>query len=177
MARRAPTNPRYQKYTGPEGKTRKSAAAAKPKKASSGSSKPSTSGKSASGSKSKSRTSAIAMRNPETPEFKAYRRQWWIALVAGLALTGVSYALQRFVTAPWARTAQAMTLGLAYACIIFAFYIDWTKMRPLRKEAYEQQKSGKAPKPAAEKPSKAEAKAAKRDAEARDSADTGSDDE
>ena len=35
MARRSPTNPRYQKYTGPEGKTRKSAAAAKPKKASS----------------------------------------------------------------------------------------------------------------------------------------------
>ena len=32
MARRSPTNARYQKYTGPEGKTRKSAAAAKPKK-------------------------------------------------------------------------------------------------------------------------------------------------
>ncbi len=175
MARRAPNNPRYQKFTGPEGKTRKSAAAAKPKKASSGSSKPSTT-KSSSGSKGK-RTSAIAMRNPETPEFKAYRRQWWIALVAGLALTAISYALQRFVAAPWARTAQAIILGMAYACIIFAFYIDWTKMRPLRKAAYEQQKSGKAPKPAAEKPSKAEAKAAKKDAENADSADTGSDDE
>ena len=154
MARRSPTNARYQKYTGPEGKTRKSAAAAKPKKTSSGSSKPSSS-KSSSGSKSSKRSAAIAMRNPDTPEFRAYRRQWWIALVAGLALTAVSYAVQRFVQAPWGRTAQAVTLGMAYACIIFAFYVDWTKMRPLRKEAYELQKSGKKmPKPAAEKPSK-----------------------
>ncbi len=176
MARRAPNNPRYQKYTGPEGKTRKSAAAAKPKKASSSSSKPS-GGKSSSGSKPKSRSSAIAMRNPETPEFKAYRRQWWIALVIGLVLTAVSYGLQRYVTAPWARSGQAITLGLAYAAIIYAFYIDWTKMRPLRKEAYELQKSGKAPKPAADKPSKADVKAAKKDAETTDSADSGSDDE
>jgi uncharacterized membrane protein YcjF (UPF0283 family) len=176
MARRAPNNPRYQKFTGPEGKTRKSAAAAKPKKASSGSSKPSTT-KASSGSKSKSRTPAIAMRNPETPEFTAYRRKWWIALVIGLVLTAVSYAMQRYVTAPWARSGQAVTLGLAYAAIIYAFYIDWTKMRPLRKEAYEQQKSGKAPKPGADKPPKAGAKAAKEAADATDSTDTGSDDE
>ena len=61
---------------------------------------------------------------------------------------------------------------MAYACIIFAFYIDWTKMRPLRKEAYELQKSGKAPKPAAEKPSKAEAKAAKKRRPPKGDADT-----
>ena len=154
MARRAPNNPRYQKYTGPEGKTRKSAAAAKPKSASSGSGSKSTSKKSSSGSKSTSKTSALAMRNPDTAEFKAYRRQWWISLVVGLALTAVSYAIQVYVKAPWGRTAQAVTLGMAYAAIGFAFYIDWKKMRPLRREAYQSTKSGKAPKPAAEKPSK-----------------------
>jgi len=161
MARRAPNNPRYQKYTGPEGKTRKSAAAAKPKNASSGTGVKSSGKKSSSTSKSSSKTSALAMRNPDTAEFNAWRRQWWIALVAGLALTAVSYALQRYVTGQWGRTAQAATLGMAYAAIGYAFYIDWKKMRPLRKEAYELAKSGKAPKPAAEKPSKADAKAAK----------------
>jgi len=169
MARRAPTNPRYQKYTGPEGKTRKSAAAAKPKKASSG--KPSSS---KSSSASKSRTSAVALRNPDTAEFRSFRRLWWIGLGAGLALTGVSYAVQRYVTASWGRPVQAITLGLAYAAIIFAFYIDWTKMRPLRKEAYEQQRSGKAPRPAAEKaekPAKAQAAANKAAADTSDSDD------
>jgi hypothetical protein len=154
MARRSPTNARYAKYTGPEGKTRKSAAAAKPKNASSGSGAKSSSKKSTSSSKSSSKTSAIAMRNPDTAEFKAYRRQWWIALVVGLALTAVSYAIQTYVSAPWGRTAQALTLGMAYASIGFAFYVDWKKMRPLRKEAYEAAKSGKAPKPVVEKPSK-----------------------
>ncbi len=150
MARRSATNARYQKYTGPEGKTRKSAAAAKPKKASSSSAKPS-GGKSSGGSKPKS-TSAIAMRNPDTPEFRAYRRQWWIALVAGLLLTGVSYAIQRFAPpTTLARYATTGTLVAAYAAIIYAFFVDWTKMRPLRKEAYEAAKSGKSPKPAAEK--------------------------
>jgi hypothetical protein len=173
MARRSPTNPRYQKYTGPEGKTRKSASAAKPKKASSASSKPSSS-KSSGGTKPKSRSSAIAMRNPDTPEFRAYRRQWWIALVIGLTLTAVSWVFQTYVHTPWARSAQALTLGMAYAAIIYAFYIDWTKMRPMRKAAYEAAKSGKAPKPVADKPSKAETKAAKG---ATESTDATSDDE
>jgi hypothetical protein len=101
------------------------------------------------------------MRNPDTAEFKMWRRQWWIALVAGLVLTAVSYALQRYVTGSWGRTAQASTLGMAYAAIGYAFYIDWKKMRPLRKEAYQLAKSGKAPKPSPEKPSKADIKAEK----------------
>lgn len=160
MARRSPTNPRYAKYTGPEGKTRKSAAAAKPKKASSSGAKAS-SAKSSSGSKP-ARSSALAMRNPTTPEFKAVRRQWWIALVVGLVLTAVSYALQAYVHTAWSRTAQASILGMAYVAIGYAFYIDWKKMRPMRREAYELQRSGKAPKPTPDKPSKAEVKAEKK---------------
>ncbi|NTU71506.1 MAG: DUF418 domain-containing protein [Coriobacteriia bacterium] len=140
MARRSPTNPRYQKHTSPEGKTRKSAAAAKPKKSSASSSKSSTSA-------TKKSTSALALKNPDTPEFKAARRIWWITLVVGLALTAASYALGAYVKTGWSRNAQAITLGLAYAAIIYAFYIDWTKMRPMRKASYEAQKSGKAPKP------------------------------
>ena len=47
---------------------------------------------------------------------------------------------------PWAMQASSLVLGLAYAAIFYALYIDWTKMRPLRKAAYEQAKSGKTPK-------------------------------
>lgn len=140
MARRSPGNARYQKYTGPEGKTRKSAAAAKPKKASSS--------KAASGKPTgtkPARSSALAMRNPTTPEFNAIRRQWWIALAAGVVLTLVSWALQKWVTAPWSRGAQASILGMAYVAIGYAFYLDWKKMRPMRKAEYELQRSGKKP--------------------------------
>jgi len=102
------------------------------------------------------------MKNPTTPEFKALRRQWWIALVIGLVLTAISYAMQVYLKTNWSRTAQALILGLAYVAIGYAFYIDWKKMRPMRREAYVLAKSGKSPKPTAEKPSKTEVKAAKK---------------
>jgi hypothetical protein len=146
MARRSPLNERYQKYTGPQGKTRKSAAAAKPKKASSGGS-----AKAPAAKPKSSAAAAAAMRNPDTPEFKAIRKRWWISLIAGLVLTGVSYFM-RFLKVPWASAAAALTLGVAYGTIIYAFYVDWTKMRPMRKAAYELAKTGKLPK--TEKPAK-----------------------
>ncbi len=133
-------NARYQKHTGPEGKTRKSAAAAKPSKTNTGSgSKSSAKSKSSGGS-------ALAMRNPDTAEFRAVRKQWWIFLVAGIVLVAISYGILAYVHTPWARTAYSVVLGLSYAAIIYAFFIDWTKMRPLRKAAFQQAKSGKTPK-------------------------------
>ena len=146
MARRSPMNERYQKWTGPKGQTRKSAAAAKPTKSNaSGSSKSSSSKSSSSKSKSSS-GSALAMRNPDTPEFRAVRKQWWAFLIAGLVLVTIAFVLLQYVHTTWARTASNVFLGLAYGSIFYALYIDWTKMRPLRKAAYEQAKSGKTPK-------------------------------
>jgi len=97
-------------------------------------------------------------------------------LAVGLALGGTALLVNGIDAKSLAASPLDWAIGFSSA-IIFAFYVDWTKMRPLRKEAYEQQKSGKAPKPAAEKPSKAEVKAAKKDAQAADSTDTDSDDE
>jgi lipopolysaccharide export LptBFGC system permease protein LptF len=127
VARRSPTNARYQKHTEPKGQTRKSAAAAKPKrKEGSGSS-------SASKSKSSSSSRTAALVEPATPEYKFWRRAWWMSLVAGLLLVAVSYFLQyQLKGMSWTRTAGIVVLGLAYVAIGVAFFIEWKKLRPMR---------------------------------------------
>lgn len=149
MARRSATNARYQKYQEPAGQTRKSAASAKPKR-SSGST-------TASGGASKSKPSKASaaagrraiMVNPTTPEFKKLRRNWWILLVVGLVLTTASWAVRDYLDTTWALEASYVVLGLAYACIFYALFIDWTKMRPMRQAAYKAgvSKPVKEPKP------------------------------
>ena len=141
MARRSPTNARYQKYTGPEGKTRKSAAAAKPKKASSGAAS-----KSSRGSSKSSKSATPVARTPETPEYRAARKQWWICLASGLVLTMSSMLLRKFLHASWVNPVSMVLLGLAYAAIFYALYVDWTKIRPMRKAADQDAKSDKASK-------------------------------
>lgn len=126
MARRSATNERYQKFTGPAGKTRKSAAAAKPKRASS-----------SSGSKKSSKPSASAKRgplimNPPTAEYRRWRRIWWILLIVALVLTGGSWLVR--VNIPSLTTLSGAALGVGYASIFAALYIDWTKLRRLRLE-------------------------------------------
>jgi len=76
------------------------------------------------------------MVNPTTPEFKRLRSIWWGLLGGGLVLTTVSWAMREYLVAPWAITASNVVLGLAYACIFYALYLDWTKMRPMRQIAY-----------------------------------------
>jgi hypothetical protein len=137
MARRSPLNERYQKYTGPEGKTRKSAAAAKPKRASA--SGPSSSASKSSGSKASAARAAVV----ETPEYQAARKLWWWLLGAGLVSTAASWLLRQYVHATWATPVSAVFLALAYAMIFYALYIDWTRLRPQRKAAADRAKSGK----------------------------------
>ena len=140
MARRSPLNARYQKYTGPEGKTRKSASQAKPKRSSTGPSSPS-------GAKSSEVKKAAAVRAavPDSPAYKAARKLWWTLLLAGLVLTAMSWLLRAYLHTTWAAGASAVALGLAYAAIFYALYIDWTRLRPERKAAIANAKSGKAP--------------------------------
>jgi hypothetical protein len=163
VSKRAPTNARYQKYQEPPGKTRKSAAAAKPsRKATSGSS-------SSASSKSKSSAGTKARFDPQTPEFKALRKRWWTLLVIGVVLVTLSWGV-RYIDKPgnplhdasftlnsftitYAGLLAAVTLGLAYACIFYALYLDFAKMRPMRLAAASGAKQAKPAKPA-DKPTK-----------------------
>jgi hypothetical protein len=160
VSKRAPTNARYQKFQEPPGKTRKSAAAAKPSRKATGTS----------GAVSKPKTAAgrrAARIDPQTPEFKALRKQWWILLLTGVVLVTASWAV-RYIDKPggflsarmaigsfnttYAGLLSSVTLGLAYACIFYALYLDFAKMRPMRLAASQGDKS--ASKPA--KPTKAD---------------------
>jgi hypothetical protein len=141
VSKRAPTNARYQKFQEPPGKTRKSAAAAKPSRKATGTS--------ASASKPKSASGRSAARlDPQTPEFKALRKSWWILLLSGVVLVTASWGV-RYIDKPgsflnagrmavgsfnmtYGGLLASVTLGLAYACIFYALYLDFAKMRPMR---------------------------------------------
>ena len=160
----APTNARYQKYQEPPGKTRKSAAAAKPSRKATASS--------SSGASTKSKSSAPGRKarfDPQTPEFKALRKRWWTLLLAGVVLVTLSWGV-RYIDKPgnplhdasftlgsfsmtYAGLLAAVTLGLAYACIFYALYLDFAKMRPMRLAALPVRKQGK-PAKTADKPAK-----------------------
>ena len=160
MSKRAPTNARYQKYQEPPGKTRKSAAAAKPSRKATGTS--------STASKPKTATGRRAARiDPQTPEFKALRKQWWILLLTGVVLVTASWAV-RYIDKPggflsaqiaigsfnmtYAALLASVTLGLAYACIFYALYLDFAKMRPMRLAASQGDKQSTKP----AKPTKAD---------------------
>lgn len=120
MARRNPTNERYMNQK-PAGTTRKSAAAAKPKRsagASSGSKTKAPAGRAA---------SANAMLHPPTPEYKQLRKIWYVLLGVSMVFATVSWWL-------W-RTNQTLGLvGMVVGWVILgaAVWIDYSKMRPLR---------------------------------------------
>jgi hypothetical protein len=157
VSKRAPTNARYQKYQEPPGKTRKSAAAAKPSRKSTGTSAGASKPKTAVGSR-------VARMDPQTPEFKALRKQWWILLVVGVVLVTASWGV-RYIDKPggflsggriafgsanltYGGLLASVTLGLAYACIFYALYLDFAKMRPMRTAATQGDKPAKStPKP------------------------------
>ena len=166
MARRSATNARYQKYQEPVGQTRKSAASAKPKRSST-----TTPVKSA--AKKSGRRVPLAIE-PTTAEFRGVRRTWWVLLGAALLLTTASWVLRAYVHTSWAGQAATGVLGLAYGTIFYALYLDWTKMRPMRKAAFQAAKSGKSvksPKQVAAKPSAEQATKSTPEATSKASAD------
>jgi hypothetical protein len=141
VSKRAPTNARYQKYQEPPGKTRKSAAAAKPSRKAAGASPTASKPKAPAGRRA-------ARIDPQTPEFQALRKQWWMLLIGGVVLVTASWAV-RYVDKPgsaihdasltlgsfsmsYAGLLSSVMLGLAYACIFYALYLDFAKMRPMR---------------------------------------------
>jgi hypothetical protein len=122
VARRSPTNKRYQKDT-KVGSTRRSASSAKPKKSNAGPAASSSSAKKSSTSSS-SRYQAIVL----PPEIKRLQK-------ISFALLGVAVAisiLYLWKGKVWGANGS-IVLGLAYACMFGALYLDFAKIRPVQK--------------------------------------------
>jgi hypothetical protein len=137
MARRNPMNERYGKHTAPSGKTRKSAASAKPKRPASAP---------ASGSKrvapSASKRQERLRLDPQTPEFKKWRRIWWGCLGLAIVLSTAAWWLWRDQGSR--STLGGGTLAAGYVMIFVALAIDWLKLRPMRKAWLESGSTGEA---------------------------------
>lgn len=139
MARRSQQNPRYMKDN-LKGKTRKSAASAKPKRSAGDRGAADSSSSKKSSSTSSTRPSGwrgffAPLPTPETPEFKRWRRIWGGFFVAGVAFTALSFFQQ-------GERIQTWLLVAAYTCLFSAIYIDFVKVRRMRK-AYADELEGK----------------------------------
>lgn len=145
MSQRNPMNDRYQTDEH-QGQTRKSAAAMKPK------SKAATSVHMQSTQKTKqqkkaeqkaARTKQTSVDrqyyNPPTAQYKKLRKIWWGLLIAAIALTALSFAGRPFLP----EVAVYIALGLAYACIIGALYVDFSRIRKVRRAYQEEMMSKK----------------------------------
>ena len=138
MARRSPTNERYQKSTAPPGSTRRSAASAKPKRSGESDSTPVKSSGSGKG-KSAATRSGFSI-HPPTEEYRKIRRLWWVFMGTAVVLSTASWWIWR---QPVDRNIGTGVLVLAYASIGVAIWMDWTKMRPMRQEWAKEQSKGK----------------------------------
>lgn len=140
MTQRNPLNDRYsntdEKRTG---KTRKSSASAKPKAQRAATVRdpaPKTKKQKKEEARERERKAAEKANLTrtlfeDTPTYKRLRRYWWIALGVAIAFTALSFVLQTY-----AHDLQGVSMALmiaAYAAIIFAFYIDFGKIRKERK--------------------------------------------
>ena len=70
---------------------------------------------------------------PDTERYKKLKRLWWICLGGAIACTALSW----FTSTMSAGWLPMVFLFAAYALIIFAFYIDFSKIRKER-TAYQQ---------------------------------------
>jgi len=136
MAQRSPSNARYQKHTKPAGKTRKSAAAAKPKR----------SGSPASSSSSKKQPARRTIA-PFPEELKVWRNVSYVLIALAIATSLLSLTIARDVK-PW----NTVTLVAAYVFMGGFIAIDFLKIRPARRD----QLAGKSA-PPKKKPEKADA--------------------
>ena len=169
MSQRNPMNDRYQTDEH-RGQTRKSAASAKPKTKAASSVRMQPTVKTKQQKKAEKRVQRAKQAeidrqyyNPPTAEYKRLRKVWWGLLIGAIVLTALSWVGRSFL--PEAGT--YVSLGLAYACIIGALYVDFSKIRKVRR-AYQDEMMSKKTKEmrAAEKQQKAAERAAKKEAAA-----------
>lgn len=145
MSRRNPTNERYKKDSA--GHTRKSAASAKPKRDIGERTTDKQRKKTGIVESGKKRSSKkIFEPLPTSPEMKKWRMIWWgyilgsLLLIAGSQLTrGLDWGIGNF-------DISTILVTLAYASIFTALYIDFFRIRRLRREMLEARNKGKSSK-------------------------------
>ncbi len=126
MARRSPTNTRYQKDSG--GKTRKSAAAAKPVR----------DRRTPPTAKTTPGVGGMVL-HPPTEEYRRWRRIWWAMLGSSIVLILVYWAVTTWFedSIPNSGMVSAILMGMAYGVLFGAIFLDFSKLRRLRKEYQE----------------------------------------
>lgn len=151
MARRSAQNQRYRKDA-QVGSTRRSASSAKPKREAgeSGGSGGKGGGK---GSSSAGKGRSSVPLEPQTPEFKRWRKLWLWMLGGTLGMVAATTGL-RAIGGDIANGASFAALVGAYLLLGVGLWIDWTKLRPMRKEFRESIASGGKGKP--KQPSKSD---------------------
>jgi hypothetical protein len=136
MSRRNPTNERYKKDSA--GHTRKSASSAKPKRDLGERTTDKVTKKTGIVESGKKRSSRKFFEPLETSdEMKRWRKIWWGYILGSLALIAASQVLRDANWGVGKFDISMILVTLAYASIFTALYIDFTKIRRLRKEALE----------------------------------------
>lgn len=149
MTTRNPMNERYTSDEVRKGKTRKSAASAKPATKAAASvyiepskKQPQKKGffqKLAGGDQGQSGKKQVEPQgstradyfNPPTEEYKRLRRIWWAMLIVAIAFTALSFVLNSMgLQGPL----PIVVLVIAYASIIAALYLDFVKIRKVRQK-------------------------------------------
>ena len=164
MSQRNPMNDRYQTDEH-RGQTRKSAATMKPKTKAASSVRIQPTVKTKQQKKADKKAARAKQTeidrqyyNPPTPEYKRLRKIWWGLLIGAIVMTAMSWFGRAFLP----EVGTYVVLGLAYVCIIGALYVDFSKIRKVRR-AYQEEMMSKKTKEmrAAEKQQKAAQRAAK----------------
>ena len=140
-------NPMNERYTTDErqGKTRKSAASMKPKTKAAASVHVQSTVKTKQQKKAEQKAQRAKQAeldrkyyNPPTAEYKRLRKIWWGCLIGAILCTVLSW-----VGRSWQpEFISYVALGLAYVLIIAAFYIDFSKIRKVRR-AYQAEMTAK----------------------------------
>ncbi|WP_303249404.1 hypothetical protein [uncultured Slackia sp.] len=149
MSQRNPMNERYQSEQ-PKGQTKKSASAAKPKAKAAASVYVRPAGHTPQEKKAIKKAERAKRAeldrmfyNPPTDEYKKLRRIWWVLLISAIVLTVLGMIMPNFmpdnVWATW------MCIIPAYGCIIGALWLDFSKIRKVRR-AYQMEMMKKHPK-------------------------------
>ncbi len=168
MSQRNPMNDRYQTDEH-RGQTRKSAATMKPKTKAASSVRIQPTVKTKQQKKADKKAARAKQTeidrqyyNPPTPEYKRLRKIWWGLLIGAIVMTAMSWFGRTFLP----EVGTYVVLGLAYVCIIGALYVDFSKIRKVRR-AYQEEMMSKKTKEmrAAEKQQKAAQRAAKQKVE------------
>lgn len=144
MSQRNPMNERYQQDEEQHaGHTRKSAASAKPKSKAGASvtvkkaaktpeQKKAAQKRARQEQKAEQRRIDRLYYKPDTERYKKLRTGWWVCLVGAIVCTAVSWFARDA-----GMTVSTIFMVLAYALIIAAFYIDFSKIRKER-QAYQE---------------------------------------